>query len=293
MPWSKKTLKIDVFKNPHSQKAFINIACGSKEDTAYKFFDYADWLKIDEPEGTVKSDEVKKIAVEVDRELLAKAESKRTVLKLTGADNSAGKVEICINVNAELLNADAEEGTFIQTTDYISIESSSFVEAHDGISKDGEVAGFELLEDYGKMKDGMKVYPVTSYFSESLKRSPSLTYKFALETEGIYRFDFYINPSNPATKDNYFKFGAGVNGKKVLVDIVESDFAVGDNQQPWGEDVTNNIRIKSAYFDCTKGTNTLQVYAVTPNLVLEKIVIYPNEYKLPQSYLGPKETYRK
>ncbi|MBP5329825.1 MAG: glycosyl hydrolase 115 family protein [Spirochaetaceae bacterium] len=293
LPWSKKTLKIDAFKNLDCSKIFINIACGSKEDTAYKFFDYADWLKIDEPEGTVKSDEVKKIAVEIDRELLAKAETKHTVLKLTGADNSAGKVEICINVNAELLNADAEEGTFIQTTDYISIESSSFFEAHDGISKDGEVAGFELLEDYGKMKDGMKVYPVTSYFSENLKKSPSLTYKFALETEGIYRFDFYINPSNPATKDNYFKFGAGVNGKKVLIDVVEPDFAVGDHQQPWGTDVTNNIRVKSAWFDCAKGDNTLKVYAVTPNLALEKIVIYPNEYKMPQSYLGPKETYRK
>ena len=236
---------------------------------------------------------MKKIAVEIDRALLEKAEKKSTVLKLTGSDNSAGNVEICINVNAELLNADAETGTFIQTTDYISIESGSFFEAADGISKDGEVAGFELLKDYGKMKDGMKVYPVTSYFSESLKKSPSLTYKFALENEGIYRFDFYMNPSNPATKDNYFKFGAGVNGKKVLIDIVDKDFAVGDDQQPWGTDVTNNIRVKSVWFDCNKGLNTLKVYAVTPNFVLEKIVIYPNEFKMKPSYLGPKETYRK
>ena len=102
-----------------------------------------------------------------------------------------------------------------------------------------------------------------------------------------------MNPSNPATKDNYFKFGADVNGKKVLIDIVDKDFAVGDDQQPWGTDVTNNIRVKSAWFDCNKGLNTLKVYAITPNFVLEKIVIYPNEFEMKPSYLGLKETYRK
>lgn len=293
LPWTRKTLKIDDFKNPNCSKAFINIACGSNEDTAYKFIIDAEWIKIAEPEGLVKPDEVKKITVEIDRSLLEKSDNKKTVLKVTGADNSAGSVEISININTELQNADAEEGTFIQTTDYIAIDSSSFFEAHDGINKEGEIAGFELLEDYGKTKCGMKVYPVTSYFSENLKKSPSLTYKFALENEGIYCFDFYINPSNPATKDNYFKFGAGVNDRKVLVDVVDTDFGVGDNQQPWGKDVTNNIRIKSVYFDCNKGLNTLKVYGVTPNFVLEKIVIYPNEFKMKESYLGPKETYRK
>ena len=79
----------------------------------------------------------------------------------------------------------------------------------------------------------------------------------------------------------------------MLIDVVDKNFAVGDNQHIWGTDITNNIRIKSAYFDCQKGINTLKVYAVTPNLVLEKIVLYPNEFVMKQSYLGPKETYKK
>lgn len=293
LPWSRKTLKLDSFKDPTCCKAFINLASGSREDVPYKFETDVNWLKIADTEGFVKFDEIKKIAIEIDRKLLCESSEKCTILKITGADNSAGTVEVQIKVDAKVSAIEAEPGTFIQTTDYISMESSSFFEAKDGIAKDGSIAGFEELEDYGKTNAGMKVYPVTSYFSENLKKAPYLSYKFALENEGIYRFDFYLNPSNPAERNNYFKFGASVNGKKVLVDVVDSDFAVGDNQQPWGTDVTNNIRIKSAYFDCRQGINTLNVYAVSPNFVLEKIVLYPNEFALKPSYLGPKETYRK
>ena len=293
LPWSKKNLKIDSFRNPHCSKTHINIASGSKDDIPFKIENNAEWLKIAEVDGIVKFDEVKKIDIEIDRTILDKTECKNTILKITGADNSAGNVEISVYINAEYFDIEAEDGTFIQTTDYISMESISFFQAEDGINNDGEIAGFEMLENYGKTKGAMKVYPVYSYFSENLKKAPSLTYKFALQNEGIYRFDFYINPSNPATQDNYFKFGASVNDKKVLIDVVDKNFAVGDNQHIWGTDITNNIRIKSAYFDCQKGINTLKVYAVTPNLVLEKIVLYPNEFVMKQSYLGPKETYKK
>jgi len=80
--------------------------------------------------------------------------------------------------------------------------------------------------------------------------------------------------------------------KKILKDLVEKDFAVGDNQQPWGNDVTNNIRVSTVYADCCKGLNTMRIYPVTPNIVLEKIVIYPANQIMPDSYLGAPETYR-
>ena len=78
-----------------------------------------------------------------------------------------------------------------------------------------------------------------------------------------------------------------------MKDVVDENFHVGDNQEPWGTDVTNNIRISSVYADCKAGLNTLRVYPVTPNVVLEKIVIYNANTIMPDSYLGAPETYRK
>ena len=83
-----------------------------------------------------------------------------------------------------------------------------------------------------------------------------------------------------------------VNGKKILKDAVDSSkFAVGDNQQPWGTDITNNIRVATVYAECHSGLNMLKLSPVTPNIVLEKIVVHEANKAMPYSYLGAPETY--
>ena len=113
------------------------------------------------------------------------------------------------------------------------------------------------------------------------------------ETSGIMAFDFYLNPSNPAYKDNKLQFTVDVNGEKILKDAVDPErFALGDDQQPWGNDITNNIRIATVYAECRAGLNMIKVSPVTPNVVLEKIVIHKANKPMPKSYLGAPETYR-
>ena len=125
-----------------------------------------------------------------------------------------------------------------------------------------------------------------------------MEYAFALDEEFIKRFggimaiDVYTNPLNPAYKDNKLQFTAEVNGKRILKDLVDENFAVGDNQEPWGSDVTNNIRIATVYADCKAGLNMLKICPVTPNIVIEKIVIHEANCKMPYSYLGAPESYR-
>ena len=101
-----------------------------------------------------------------------------------------------------------------------------------------------------------------------------------------------MNPSNPAYKDNKFEFEICVNGKYQTVQVVASDFVVGDNQEPWSTDVTNSIRICTAKLPCFAGMNKLKVYPLSPNLVLQKIVIHKSGQKLLNSYLGAPETFR-
>ena len=84
-----------------------------------------------------------------------------------------------------------------------------------------------------------------------------------------------------------------MNGKQEIIDCVKEDYAVGDNQFPWGSEITDNIRIVSTVIKCKKGLNVLSVMPVTPAIVLEKLVIYDVGYVMPDSYLGAPETYRK
>ena len=158
--------------------------------------------------------------------------------------------------------------------------------------------GFEVLEGYGKTLGAVKPCDVIRSFSKNSLNAPFVEYAFALDSDfvektgGVMAFDFYLNPSNPAYKDNKLQFTVEVNGKKLLKDVVDSKvFAVGNNKEPWSTDITNNIRIATVYADCSAGLNSLKVSPVTPNLVLEKIVIHEANKPMPQSYLGAPETF--
>ena len=154
------------------------------------------------------------------------------------------------------------------------------------------------MPGYGKTLGAVKAAATTTSFAPSDDNAPFVEYAFALspdfveKTDGLMAFDFYINPSNPAYKDNKLQFVAEVNGEKILKDAVDPEkFAVGDNQFPWGEDIPNNIRIATVYADCHAGLNSVKLRPVTPNIVLEKIVIHEANKPMPKSYLGAPETF--
>ena len=294
LDWNRRPLVSFAFCNPLCSSFTVNLASGRPDAVPFRFKVSADWISVSKLEGEVTGEKgIEKITVSVDREKLAKATEKHTTVFIENDDRSAGGVRIPLIINAETLNkADFPGDTILQTGPFLAIDAERFNENMAGIDTDGVVTGFEVLPDYGKLNSAVKVESATSYFRDDLKDAPCLKYNFALASsgDGILKVDFYMNPSNPATQDNYFRFGAAVNGKKVLIDCVDENFHVGDNQEPWGTDVTNNIRVKSAYFECKEGLNTLEVYAVTPNFVLEKIVMYTqdNEKFIKPSYLGPK-----
>ena len=266
------------------------------------------------------------ILLTIDREKLAKESDKTDVITISGNDGHGAKILVKVHVDvnvpyyaeparhAELVSAsgnetpkqvrgdsvqvrgdsvqaqgDSEKNIFIQTTNYISIEAPHFVRS----------SGFDLLEGYGKTMGAVKASDTIKTFAPDAKDAPFVEYAFALDkdfvekTGGVMAFDFYINPSNPAYKDNKLQFVADVNGEKILKDAVDSEkFAVGDNQFPWGKDIPDNIRIATVYADCHAGLNSVKVSPVTPNIVLEKIVIHEANKPMPKSYLGAPETYR-
>ena len=194
-----------------------------------------------------------------------------------------------VHIDADLPDSNYPKGTFVQTEDYISIEAPHYSSSE----------GFDLLEDYGKTLGAVKASNVTAAFEAGNEASPYVEYLFALDkdfaekTDGLMAFDFYLNPSNPAYKDNKEEFVLEINGERILKDVVDpKTFAVGDNQQPWGNDITNNIRIATVFASCKAGLNTLRLIPVTPNIVLEKIVIHEANKTMPESYLGAPESYR-
>ncbi len=298
LSWSKKTLVLDDFKNPDVKEAVIFVAGSSAEKVEnYSFVADKKWISIRKTSDSVSKNEcfVDKLVVSVDRALLKNEAEKIGEVVIKIEDEDAPSTVVKVKVDADSIIADGQnysENTFIQTDNYICIEAAHFTKKAGGISLDNVKCNFEELVGYGKTLSAMKVQPVTEYFSPDFKDAPYLQYEFVLTEDGMFDLDFYLNPSNPATKDNYFEFGLELNESRLTKKIVSPDFVVGDNQEPWSTDVINNIRISSVKMNGKKGRNVLKVFAITPCFVLEKIAIHNETTKLPYGYLGPSETYR-
>lgn len=285
--WTKRDLYLDAFKNPDCNEACIKIADCCEAGPELSVTAGADWISYKLEQADELSG-LRNLKISINREKLAAASEKTTELKLEGNDSHGAKIFVKVVIDATVPDTNFPAGTFVQTTDYVSMEAPHFVRS----------SGFDLLEGYGKTLGAVKASSTTASFAPDAKDAPFVEYAFALnkaiveKTGGVMAFDFYINPSNPAYKDNKLQFVAEINGEKLLKDAVDPEkFAVGDNQFPWGVDIPNNIRIATVYADCHAGLNSVKLRPVTPNIVLEKIVIHEANKPLPASYLGAPETF--
>ncbi|MCR5435581.1 MAG: glycosyl hydrolase 115 family protein [Treponema sp.] len=285
--WTDRNLVINQFKNPEIDE--VRIFIGECSDKPLKL-EIASEIKNNWLKYSVKKEGVylRVVTVSIDRKNLSKSENKKASLRFEGKDSAGAYVMVNVLVDTEIDEEFFEKipiGTYIQTNDYISIEAAHY----NSKSADGK---WNELDGYGKTLSAMKAIPVDLIFPKA-KNAPSLNYNFAVKEKGFYTVDFYLNPSNPVYKDNKLQFALQVNGKQEIIDCVKEDYAVGDNQFPWGSEITDNIRIVSTVIKCKKGLNVLSVMPVTPAIVLEKLVIYDVGYVMPDSYLGAPETYRK
>lgn len=89
------------------------------------------------------------------------------------------------------------------------------------------------------------------------------------------------------------EFGLSVNGRETRqIPLIPEHYISGEPScQEWCEMVLNQIRIVECKDYLRQGENEIQIQAVKPGFLLEKLVIVKAEKKLPESYLGPEESY--
>ena len=65
------------------------------------------------------------------------------------------------------------------------------------------------------------------------------------------------------------------------------------NSLPWTKEAYEHIKVTEATVICRNGINRLYVYGMSPAIVIERILLWKDDTKLPESYLGPRESWRK
>ncbi|MCR5421476.1 MAG: glycosyl hydrolase 115 family protein [Lachnospiraceae bacterium] len=301
--WTGKKLVLPDFMDPSCDVARITLYTSGRVDARYEIICDAKWLRIGEKKGVCPVEFYEHIYVHLDRSAMDGENS--TVIKIKG---EYGETEILVPVNID------DYSTFVSNTfvwcglkdlpediyqpyNYISIEAEHYVK-----NNETESGKFVRLPDYGRTLSAIKAFPVDKNYVPE-KDSPSVDYLLYMENEDEYVVYLYLAPSNPVTMDNEVLYGISVAGGNCsgtekwneeieIINAIPEGFKVGDHNMYWESGVLDNIRISTARVVLNKGLNTLRIFAVSPGFVLEKLVICEVGKELPDSYLGPKETYR-
>lgn len=288
-PWLDNTMKLKDFLNPDCTRASVTLYSRSDLKAEYKVLKKPGWLFVEPMEGWLDGVSQKKVRLNLTLIKQRLPETNQdTIQDSLEIATPEGKCEITVPVYTG--NLQDKKNVFVDTMGYLSIEAAHYVNSVPGNYKDRQVK-FENLQGYGKTNSAMKAFPSDACTVPG-QDAPYLEYQFVLEESGTYEAEFYMQPSNPVTRENQLLYAVRINEEMTeTVNAVEKDYQVGDQAEKWAEGVLSQIRRQTVSIKCRAGFNTLRVYHVTPGFVLEKIVIYPMGEKPEESYLGPAETY--
>ncbi len=277
--WSGNQMRFNDFLRPDRESFRLDIACGSREPVWYRISTDCPWLRFSRSAGKTSLKDT--VTVSVDRSKLKGKEE--GVFYVEGND----KAKVVITVEADQPDLSCYEPmTFIEYDNYIAMEADHYAER-------GSINGADIirLSPYGKTGTAMKVYPSTAEFLEAEER-PWLEYHFVAKEEGMYDADFYMAPTTPVDNRQYLFIGTQMNQEPVSINNTVWDIEREYFGSPqWSKEVHDAVKLYNRKVRCHKGVNVLRFYFVSPNILLERIVLHPVKINLPESYLGPEESF--
>jgi len=234
------------------------------------------------PSFTVEK--LEEIRLVCDRDALPEEEQQTTLIIRSEGQGSHAHCVVHVDVRARRHPENAEPA-FMPVRHVVTIEAQHFVAQHDVPG-----AAFRILPGLGRSGSAVKVFPTTAAFSPE-EDAPSLTYRFFAEKEGSCVCELWLTPTSPVQPGVPMRCTLTAAGQTRTITCVPADYRPGENSDPrWCAAMVSHIRKVQTVIPCARGLNEVTIGAVDPNLSLERILLWPEGHKLPQSYLGPVES---
>lgn len=276
--WTNQKIIVDDFMKPDISIAQIDIACGSQMPVHFKINSDCNWLEISRYQGTTSTQMT--LTISIDRQ------------KINGyAENSfhiiSEDADVEVIIKAWQPNLDYPSGAFVEANGYLAMDAIHYQDEHSTIN-----GHFVALSPYGKTGTAMKVLPQTSNCWNEADR-PYLEYQFVAEYSEQYNLQLYLAPTLPVDNAQNAFLGIQMNNDPITLhntvhDLTRPFF----NGQQWAQEGVDDVKIFSVEVTCHQGLNRFRYFHVSPNMVLERIVLASVNQHLPESYLGPTESYR-
>lgn len=271
------TAVLPTFTDLCKESYFITISNGGNAEFDYKLETSAEWIKVDDMQGTIS--DVKTIKVSIDWNKISQTSS--GFITISGAGEM-----VKVNINAEVVDVDGLPNmTFVETHDVISIEAE-----HAANNVPRSNVEWKVLENYGRTLSSVKMFPTTVSF-EKAEDAPYLEYLLRVKEDAEYTLTTYVAPTNNLYEKGRLKYAVAFDSEApTIADALPKDFFAGSYvNNIWCDAVLENIHITTTVHKLDKGIHTLRFYGLDAGLVLQKLVL--SKGKLPVSYFGPEESF--
>jgi hypothetical protein len=225
------------------------------------------WLSVNPRRATVSTQN--NVELRVDKSKL-NSEAETVVLRIAGA---TAVVEVIVSAS----NSDAPR-------DNVHVIPASNW-ASSSLGANGEQ--WTVIPKGGRDGDAIRVMPTTSSFTHT-STAPTVTYQVNIAEPGTYVIETWQVPTGSVVRGEPLEYTVTTTNGTQTVTAVASDVDAGNPADPrWAEPALDNIRKTQTVVDLPKGLSEISIGAIQPNLMLEKILIYPQGYPPKPSYLGP------
>ncbi len=151
--------------------------------------------------------------------------------------------------------------------------------------------GWRVIKYLGREGSAIKCFPVTKDFSKETE-SPYVRYD-VFASGGTYDIEVDVLARNPVVlKDDMLLFVSANGKEKKALNAVKEDFYAGHTCPQWCEGVLDNVRRITSSIELDEGKNSVYIYAGSPNVSFDKIMLFKSGITPVKSYLGAPESYR-
>jgi hypothetical protein len=273
--WPQSTEKavLPDFVKQSDSKHYIDLFNQGTGAVNFEVKENESWVKFSQKSGSI-SDETR-IWFSIDWKKAPKG-NLLTPVQIVGSNNFKATVYLrVINFNKGLKG-------FIPQDDVITIDAVNFTS-----NKNLGNVKWTVLPDHGRTSSAIAPTPVTaSTQTPNNKHCPMVSYDVTTFNEGKFKVAIYLSPSLDFQNTGGLKFAVSIDDEKPQIININKE----KKQFTVDKTLAENINIQYSYHDILKaGKHKVKVWMVDPGIVIQKLVLSPENYK-EETYLGPSQS---
>ena len=206
-------------------------------------------------------------------------------MQVTSSDNYGNYGAPGVNLPVNHTSVPKSFHGFVESDATISMEAE-----HTSKNTSTANASYVIIPGYGRTLSGVTLLPVTAD-TQVPPKSPMLQYEFyAFSNVSNANITVYVGPSLNTIPDRPIKYAVSVDSGNITMVQPCPSYVLGALPNAWNGAVANSVWTNSTTVAITPGKHTLNLWAVEPALVFQKVVIDLGGMRT--SYLGPPESMR-